>query len=728
MKLRTSLIYVALGGLFLIPLFPLLVANSFFFPFITAKAFYFRIIVEIVFSTWVVLAFLEPKYRPRLTPLGIAVTLFAIVALIADLLGVNPVRSILSNFERMEGWLTIAHLWMFFIAASSMLGSGEEGKRMWRRWFSFSLAVATIVGIYGLFQLFGAAAIHQGSTRLDASLGNSAYLAVYMLIHAFMAAYLFFETRVRGKQPAAAWLCAVLAVFFSFILFETQTRGTILGLIGGILLALGLYAVFAKGRPAKGRWISAGIIGAIVLLGVIFWLDRGAAFIQRSPTLARLATISWEDTQTQARAYIWPMALKGAAQRPIFGWGQENFNYIFNANYNPLMWNQEQWFDRAHSVYLDWLTASGGVGLAVYLSLYVLLFAAIWKSQLSAAEKSVLSGAVAGYAIHNVFVFDNLASYVFFFAILAFASTFKQGKPIRFIGTAPLRSDAVEYIVAPIMILLLAAGLYFLNVRPIQANTGLITALGACGQPNGADPQLFQNVLSIGAPVAQQETREQILSCAGDVVPSTTYPGPVKQAFFNLASSAIADQIATAPNDARMYVLGGSFMDTISRFGDADPLLEKAHALSPGKQSIDLALAQSYVNIGKKDQAVDLLHQAYLSAPADTSIRDAYISVLIIDGKEDQARAEFSNDPTIFDTDPMAQLFASLKEYPKAIAIYQRLIAVASSTDINLRAALAQVQYVAGMNSQAVATLRSIEKDHPEYKDQIEADIKQIQP
>ena len=141
MNLQKTLRYISLGALFLVPIFPLLVANSFFFPFITGKAFYFRILVELAFSSWVILAFLDAKYRPKFSPLTTVVTLFAVIALIADLMGVAPIRSIWSNFERMEGWLVVAHLWMFYMVAAHVFGAGEEAKRMWHRWLNVSLVV-----------------------------------------------------------------------------------------------------------------------------------------------------------------------------------------------------------------------------------------------------------------------------------------------------------------------------------------------------------------------------------------------------------------------------------------------------------------------------------------------------------------------------------------------------------------------------------------------------------
>ena len=97
----------------------------------------------------------------------------------------------------------------------------------------------------------------------------------------------------------------------------------------------------------------------------------------------------------------------------------------------------------------------------------------------------------------------------------------------------------------------------------------------------------------------------------------------------------------------------------------------------------------------------------------------------MIDGKEDVAKTTFNNDPTIFETQQMAGIYNSLKQYQKAIDIYTKLVA-ADPKNIDLNVGLARVQFAAGMLDAAKSTLRSMEKDHPELTDQIEAAIKTI--
>jgi len=715
--LNTFLRGVIVTGLFIVPFIPLYIANPLFFPFITGKGFAFRIIVEIVFVAWIILFLRDKSVAPRLSWLTGAVTIFAVIVLLADLFGANPLRSIWSNFERMEGWLVIAHLWAYFLVLCSYFTTRE----WWHRFLNTTLIAALIVAFYGFAQYMGWAVTHQGG-RLDASLGNAAYMGGYMLINVFLAIYMAFVSGERRK--GWVWAYSILALFFAFICFNTGTRGSIVGLVGGGVLFLVLLASLGW-KQGRQRNIAAGILGVMVIVLALFYFNRDRGFIQSHPVLGRLAQISWNETKTQARAFIWPMAIKGSMEKPVLGWGQENFNYIFNKDYDPRLWSHEQWFDRAHNVYLDWLVAGGILGLLSYLALYVLFLLVVWKStSLTLAQKSALTALLAGYAVHNVFVFDNLTSYILFFMLLGFAAAQEPGRNVPGLSNEPVRHDVVEYIIAPAMVILLAAGIYFVNVRPISANTKLISALRACnsGKP---DVELFNKALEVDSKLANQEIREQILYCAGSVL-AGPYAGNAKQAFFELAQRSINEQIAFAPEDARMYVLGGFMMNNIGQAALAQGLLEKAHELTPKKQSVSIQLANVYLNVGKQEEAIQLLKEAYEADTTHTEAKIAYITGLVAAGKEAEARSLFSGDEELFESDRLASAYVAAKQYAKAISIYQKQVA-ADPKNVNLRAKLAQTQFFAGMKSQAIETLRGILVTNPEYKVQIEAAIKEIQ-
>ncbi|HYC82968.1 MAG TPA: hypothetical protein VEB60_00260, partial [Candidatus Paceibacterota bacterium] len=150
-------------------IFNILFPFNLFFPFITGKAFLFRIITEIIFGCWLLLAWRDPSYRPQRTALAIAIGLFVSVIGLADVLGANPGRSFWSNFERMEGYVTLLHLAAYFIVLVSMV----KTEKLWNRFLSLLLAVGVVQGAYGLFQIAGLIDIRQGGTRLDGTFGNA---------------------------------------------------------------------------------------------------------------------------------------------------------------------------------------------------------------------------------------------------------------------------------------------------------------------------------------------------------------------------------------------------------------------------------------------------------------------------------------------------------------------------------------------------------------------------
>ena len=187
-------------------------------------------------------------------------------------------------------------------------------EKKWRAWWYTALAFSTYVIVYGFLQLSGYALIHQGSTRIDATLGNAAYLAVYMLFNFFISLWLAFTT----KNVWIRYALFVFAFLSSWILFATATRGTLLGLAGGIFLAA-LLMLFTMGKRARSWSIGAIVLLLLVAGGFMWAKDTGA--IRHDPVLGRIASISLASGDT--RFTIWHMAFEGVAEKPVFGWGQE---------------------------------------------------------------------------------------------------------------------------------------------------------------------------------------------------------------------------------------------------------------------------------------------------------------------------------------------------------------------------------------------------------------------
>ena len=471
--------YLIIGGIFLLLLTPLLVADSLFFPFITGKAFFFRIIVEIIFALWLCLLLFRKSNFPSASALLWGLLALVSITILATVFGVNPYRSFWSNFERMEGLITHLHLLAYFVVLISMF----KNHRLWLWFFRASTAVATIVGIYGIFQLLGWLDIHQGGVRVDATLGNSAYLAVYLLIHVFITLWLICRD---WSQRSVVYFYSAMLLVQLINLYHTATRGALIGLVGGLILTL-LLIVWRAKDAIKLKKVSLSILIAIALLLVGFWLARGSDLVRSSSVLSRFSSISFEEIKSEARLSIWQISLAGFKERPVLGWGPENFVTVFSKYFRPELWTQEPWFDRSHNIFLDWLSHTGGLGLLAYLSLFASAIYYLWRlrADFLVLESSILTGLLAAYFIHNIFVFDHLVSYLLFFSVLAyihFRST--NGSQIELSTKTNHAWPQPVFLLAGIVILvLLPLSLYSLNIKPILASQTLIKTFQT-GDPN----------------------------------------------------------------------------------------------------------------------------------------------------------------------------------------------------------------------------------------------------
>jgi hypothetical protein len=132
---KNILSYIITGGIFLVPFIAFIVPSNMFFPFITGKGFAFRILAEILFGLFAILAFMDAEYRPKFSWITKSILFFVGTILLADLLGENVYKSLWSNYERMEGFVLVAHLLMYYLVISSVLNTASR----WKQFLMFQL-------------------------------------------------------------------------------------------------------------------------------------------------------------------------------------------------------------------------------------------------------------------------------------------------------------------------------------------------------------------------------------------------------------------------------------------------------------------------------------------------------------------------------------------------------------------------------------------------------------
>jgi O-antigen ligase len=635
-------------GLWAVLLIPFFVADTMFFPYITGKNFAFRIIVEIIFALWVYLAFVDAKYRPKFSWVSIAVGAFVFIMLIADIFAVNPLKAIWSNYERMDGFVTLLHLIMYLFVFGNMMKSEKN----WL-WFFRSSVISSIIMIFPVIQEW----IKTKTVRVSVTLGNPIYVAVFFMFNFFFVLILLYKDVIvkneNDKKPLSSffgnWLsyAYVIAAFICvFGIWRTSTRGVILGLLGGLIVMSVIIAIFEK----KNKIIKNSSIGLLVIIAVFiggFLAIKNTQFVKNNTTLERLAEISWNDVagQGQARQYVWPMALKGVAEKPILGWGQDGFNNVFNKYYDVRMYNQEQWFDRAHNTPLDVLVAGGILGLITYLSIFVAALYVIIKKKnnFSVTEGALIVGLLAAYFAQNLFVFDNLISYILFYVVLAYL--YSRDTSVVSKDTRVISNDIANYVVAPIVVVAIGAMLWYANIKPINANLNLINAMQSANSSATTSLNYFKKVFAANT-FGNSEAREQLISLTPSITSASGIDTTVKQEFAQLAFSQMTEQLKQTPYDARYQFFMGTFLDNMGQYQMALPYLQKAVELSPKKLTMMFELAKCYSYLGQGSQAVTVAKTAYDLMPVYTDAKNNYTAALIVSGQDDLAKQMMGNATT----------------------------------------------------------------------------------
>jgi tetratricopeptide (TPR) repeat protein len=685
--------------LFIIPFLPLYVANDLFFPFITGKGFAFRILVEAALAGWVVLALAVPAYRPRFSWVFVLYGAFVLWMLIADVFGVNPHKALWSNFERMEGWVTLAHVFIFFLVSGAVLSTDK----LWRYWWLTFIGASALVSAYCLLQLSGGIDIHQGGVRVDGTFGNAAYLAAYMLFA--IAVSLWQAIASRGWLRYSLFAVAAVEVV---IVFFSATRGAILGLVAAALVGAILWAIESGKR---GKKAAIAVVIAILVLAGGFYLIRDSSLVKSEPTLARISSIGLADMQV--RFTLWHMALEGVAERPITGWGQEGFNYVFNKYYEPSLFAQEPWFDRAHNAFLDWLVAGGVPGFLLFLAAFIMAVRALYRGGASREERILLVSALVAYGVQGLVVFDNLFTYVPLAAILATAHAVSS-RPWKKLESVPPLVEAQLQMAAPITVVLALALMWVVNVPNIAAASELVHALSITGNDITPNMTLFQQALDEPS-FGRQEVREQLMSFANSIAGAQGHASPALAQLMSYAIGEMGKEVEAQPGDARLrlqYALG---YRVAGDYPNALKQIEIAHEQSPKKQSILIEEGFNYWQAGDFAHARDAFRAAYDVDPSFDALVPFAAAGELITGNVAGGKALLQErlGTTTLDSEPVILGYFQAKDFPDLILCLEAQVRDQNGS-LQSYFRLASGYAAAGRAADARATLKKAVAAHPE--------------
>ena len=462
-----------------------------FFPFVVGKALWTRTLIEIAFGLWVILLLKDSSYRfPKSWTLA-ALGGYVLIALLATIFSASPTRSMWSTYERMQGWIDLAHWFTFALLLASVL-------RTWRHWMlflNFNVGVGVVFGLLGLdqflYQFFDIRLtgflgdtfmyLHQKTPawitfRLSVTLGNPTYVGGYMIVNAFIAAALLGgsfvgrpraretgrragRARQRQSQEKSGWSAAFRAIspwlwraFWTaaialhlVVIYISATRGPMVALVVGAL-ACGV-ALAAWGRTPWLRMTmrigtAAFAVLISVLLGLVVTISFGGGGVVEGfgTMIERWTGAGVRDLSALGRTSSAWIGLEAALNRPVLGWGPENYSIAYDRYADPEVFSQDiiTSFDQAHNKPVEEISTKGVLGIAAYMAVWgSLLVVFVRKTRFLEPSKQafavLLGGALVAYFVQNIFLFDTPGTVHQFYALVGFAV---------FLGSLSLGADA----------------------------------------------------------------------------------------------------------------------------------------------------------------------------------------------------------------------------------------------------------------------------------------------
>jgi O-antigen ligase len=604
-KLEKICLKIINTSFYLLLLSPLVIIPSLFYPFTVAKSFCFMALTELIFFTWLFLSIFISKYRPKKNILLISFGIFLIILILSTIFGVDPSRSFWSNFRRMGGLLMWLHLFALFVSITSVFK-----KENLLNFIFFSIAGATIGALSFWMDKIGMSGLPDAKS--GSFIGNSSFLATYLLFNLYFAIYALFALKEKkefrflffdkSKDLCQALAVTGLMVMLLTLLFSTG-RAAIVSFFGGLILLCIMRLAFQAKR--KRRRIFGKI--ALTFFVISFLIIISLLFIPNSIVQQKFSQMGG-----RARPIVWKEAWSAFLEKPILGWGLENFVISSNKSFDSSLLLGEYQFDRAHNIIFDNLIDAGILGLIGYFSVLGSCFYLLWKSYYekitSFWASSIPAVLIIIYFIKNLSVFDMPSGYIvliFLFIIISLTtSSVKTSHEVKI--------NKKNHFILPVIFLLLImliSCLYFFIQKPALANIGIKNILSSSEYNKKAYKYAF---------CSSSMAKYQIRICLADSMISKIKDEDYEISLEEIQSleQMLEKSIKSSPLDYYSYLFLGQLYNIHeltfgqSKFERAEEILEKAITLSPTNQLAYWELIKTKISLGKNEETIILAKKA----------------------------------------------------------------------------------------------------------------------
>jgi O-antigen ligase/tetratricopeptide (TPR) repeat protein len=747
---------------------PLVVSYDFYEPFVFLKSILFRIAAGAMAFLYVVLATLSPPHRPRLHRVTYALLAYLLVMVISSLPGVsvNSWSSWWGTFARMDGMFTQLHFLAFFFVLTQTLKSERE----WLALFTTSLFAGLLVGLSGMLQYLGLPFMYRLilEARIMGATGNANNFAFLMVLDFFVVLW-FLSRRDRRETNAFAakvWLLllilldlflvawevsalgrgpgvlseglaltpiaafalllhalslfwffkrdsvrvgsaflGILGIYYLYWAYQSMTRFAVVGLVGSLVVLLLFYLWGGASRSMK--WVAAASIAIVLLVPSIVFLNRHSSWVQGQWALARLTTVSF--AAAAPRLMAWKAGALGIMDRPVLGWGPENYKNAFDGHFPPELFTatvSEAWYDRAHNMIVDIGTTTGILGLAACSAFYGLVFAALlgmWFRTRDATHSILVVALLLAYLIQNLFSFDTINTNGVVFLVLAYAAwlcggerTAPDSSPLQPSAVSPIRWQG--WLAIGFAGLAIAGSCWYLVKLPCDSNLLLARAVsfGRTRAPSGKQQYVFRQEIvdlyrqaSDYQTTGRHEVRERFAGYASGLAHVSGIPLKDRAHVVEKAVNLLDESVRQEPSDARHRIYAVSLINrTLGVLQESDPalaralagkalvLLQQAEKLSPTRPQVYIEKSRTLAWSGRTMEAVAALERAVNLSPWVKDLHVDLVTLYVSAGRYGDAAAEwekarrFSDPLTREDYDKVIRSYESQKQLAPIAALY----------------------------------------------------------
>jgi len=604
-------------GLIVSVLMPLVFSKEHVFT-ISSQVFFFQTTVLIVLGLFFVLNIFSCRsHLPKLTPVTLGLVVFTVSFFISAFAGVDWHMSLWDSPYFMRGAVFLLFGLIYYLIMSQVFLSLND----WRwplRFIAGISGVVILLGIVfsegGLCQLFG--------QRMSSVLGNPVFLGGHAMMVFFLG---LIGLTIERSLPWRVFFIVCSSLVFLGVLFS-GTRSAMFGLaVGLVIMALwyGFKFIKEKRLSAEVRWIGVILFTAIFIL--LAW-QVVCNFLNTDDVLMTGVTRAYS-ADPGVRLIVWQGALEAWIEKPLLGWGPNNFEYAFSSYYQPevFLYNEAlAWPDGVWNVWLEALVERGIFGLISLLFLLGItfwsLFAGYKKGRVPFFVLVIGTAFLLAYFTHLSFIFDLASMVLLFFIFLALVNSLTAPRSDENPSHLIFNIKKRPFLILGIFVAFLFMIFIFIVLLPWVAEN-LIYSAGllleeeperameiydkvAKRLPTPYFSELQINFFMSGLVYFDKWERQQVEQFVdfGLISLQTETDNKKPKIIPLLRRAEIARQASYA-------------LDNEILLKDAEKLLEKAYLLSPRRQQIIFSLATVKMELSNPEEAYQLVREGIEITP-----------------------------------------------------------------------------------------------------------------